>query len=244
MRNVLVTGTNGGIGSAIAKHLVEEGFFVIGSDIGDDIHGLEAYISCDLEKFANEEATRDSISRDLLDLIGDNGLHALVNNAAVLIPAALKDLSMADFAKTMSVNVTATLALIKTLFSSLEKSRGSIVNIGSIHANLTKPGFVAYATSKAALRGLTKSLTVECGARVRVNLIEPAAISTPMLLEGFVNMPDKLDLLHEYHPAGRIGRPEEIASLVSFMISGKCRFMNGAIIPVDGGIASRLHDPV
>ena len=244
MRPVLVTGTNGGIGSAIASHLAEEGFFVIGSDIGEDVNGLEAYVSCDLEMLVNDEATRDAVRGELSGLIGGNGLHALVNNAAVLISAPVTDFSMADFARTMSVNVVAAFALSKLLLSNLEMGRGTIVNIGSIHASLTKPGFVGYATSKAALRGLTQSLAVECGARVRVNLIEPAAISTPMLLEGFTEMPDKLGLLHEYHPAGRIGRPEEIANLVSFLISDKCRFLNGAVIPGSGGIASRLHDPV
>ncbi len=74
--------------------------------------------------------------------------------------------------------------------------------------------FISYATSKAALGGLTQSLAVDCGEDIRVNMIEPAAIATPMLLEGFVDNPEAREGLEEYHPVGRLGLPVEVAELV------------------------------
>lgn len=244
MKGVVVTGSNGGIGTAITDVLRESGYFVIGSDVGGDSNNLDAYIDCDLEKFVVEPALRASFARDVELLLGGMKLTALVNNAAILKTSRMQTIQLSDFAETLNVNVIAAFALSQILYKSLEASAGSIVNIGSIHAKQTKPGFINYATSKAALRGLTQAMAVECGAKFRVNLIEPAAIATPMLLAGFVESPEAFQGLEEYHPVGRIGHPREVAEIVAFLISGKSSFMNGSIIAVDGGIAARLHDPV
>jgi NAD(P)-dependent dehydrogenase (short-subunit alcohol dehydrogenase family) len=241
---VVVTGSNGGIGTAITEVLIENGYFVIGSDVGPDRSNLGAYIDCDLKRFVAEPKLRDEFVRNVETMLAGRQLTALVNNAASLENSDLKTLQLSDFLSTMDVNVTAVLGLSQALLSLLEQSNGAIVNIGSIHAKLTKPGFVSYATSKAALRGLTQAMAVECGASIRVNVIEPAAIATPMLLAGFANNPALFEGLEDYHPVGRIGQPREVADMVDFLISGKSRFMNGAVIELDGGIGVRLHDPV
>jgi NAD(P)-dependent dehydrogenase (short-subunit alcohol dehydrogenase family) len=117
------------------------------------------------------------------------------------------------------------------------------VNISSIHARLTKPDFVAYATSKAALSGLTRAMAVDLGDRIRVNAIEPAAISTPMLKAGFESHPEQYAALARCHPQGRMGTPTEVAALALSLVSGELRFMHGACVGLDGGISARLHDP-
>ena len=109
-----------------------------------------------------------------------------------------------------SVNFFAPVEISKAFLDDLSKNNGSILNIGSIHRELTKPYFSAYATSKSALAGLTKSLSVEFGDKIRVNAIEPAAIETSMLKAGFKDHPDKLKKLADFHPSKKIGKPEDI----------------------------------
>jgi NAD(P)-dependent dehydrogenase (short-subunit alcohol dehydrogenase family) len=102
---------------------------------------------------------------------------------------------------------------------------------------------VCYATSKAALVGLTRALAVDLGSRVRVNAINPAAVATPMLLDGFKGKEALYAALGGMHPLGRIAEPAEIAQVALFLASRKAAFITGAAFDVDGGILSRLHDP-
>ena len=131
----------------------------------------------------------------------------------------------------------------KAFLPHLIRQRGSIIHIGSIHSKLTKPGFTAYATSKAALAGLTNSMAVEFGNSVRVNAIEPAAIATPMLEAGFEGNSGLRDQLNQCHPTGKIGLPEDIASAALFLLDPANRFANGCVLSLGGGIHGRLHDP-
>ncbi|HNC04229.1 MAG TPA: SDR family oxidoreductase, partial [Agitococcus sp.] len=156
----------------------------------------------------------------------------------------VEQLTLESFQISQNVNVTAPFLLIKALLPELEKVKGSIINIASIHAQLTKPEFVAYATSKSALVGLTQALAVEVGARVRVNAISPAAIATPMLQAGFEGNAAAYTALKSHHPCGDIGVPEEVANLAVFLASNQARFINGANISINGAIGARLHDPV
>jgi NAD(P)-dependent dehydrogenase (short-subunit alcohol dehydrogenase family) len=118
-----------------------------------------------------------------------------------------------------------------------------VVNIGSIHSALTKPRFTCYATSKAALGGLTRSLAVELGGTVRVNELNPAATDTPMLRAGFEGKPGAFERLAAVHPAGRIAAPDEVARAALFLTSDAASFINGESLRVDGGVGVRLHDP-
>ena len=94
-----------------------------------------------------------------------------MNNAAVQILAPADAITFDQWRETLDTNLLAPFLLTQALLPELERGRGSVVNVASIHANLTKPGFVAYATSKAALVGLTRSLAVDLGGRVRVNAV-------------------------------------------------------------------------
>ena len=107
------------------------------------------------------------------------------HNGKDAVLGSFEQLSASDWHETMAVNLLAPVAISRALLPELKRQHGSIVHIGSIHSQLTKPGFTAYATSKAALAGLTRAMAVELGGSVRVNAIEPAAIATPMLAAGF-----------------------------------------------------------
>jgi NAD(P)-dependent dehydrogenase (short-subunit alcohol dehydrogenase family) len=152
-------------------------------------------------------------------------------------------LTRSDWQSTLDINLVAPFLLTQALLPELERAEGAVVNISSIHAKLTKANFVAYATSKAALSGMTRAMAVDLGARVRVNAIEAAAIDTEMLRAGFASSPAGLDELADYHPSGAIGTPRELAKLCLYLATSESPFLDGATIGLDGGISGRLFDP-
>jgi NAD(P)-dependent dehydrogenase (short-subunit alcohol dehydrogenase family) len=168
----------------------------------------------------------------------------LINNAAVQILKPSGQLTLDDWQHTLNINLLAPFLLAQALLPELEKAKGSVINIASVHAVATKPEFVCYATSKAALVGLTKSMAVDLGPRVRINAICPAAVATPMLRAGFEGRKDAFEELSRMHPLGRVASPDEIAGVALFLASSQAGFITGTSIYVDGGICSRLHDPV
>lgn len=243
---VVITGANGGIGEALCETFMAEGFGIIATDIQDTAKiGLKHshYVSIDLNRLVVDEAYGNKQTAEVLRLIGESRLHCLVNNAAVQILGGVDSLSRSDWQTTLNVNLQAPFFLAQAFASKLEAAKGSIVNISSIHAKLTKKNFVAYATSKAALTGMTKAIALDAGNRIRVNAIEPAAIATDMLKAGFAGKPDKFQQLKDYHPSKSIGEPGEVAKLAVFLASDQAHFIHGSCINISGGISNCLHDP-
>ncbi len=242
----MITGAAGGIGRALVSTFLSAGYRVIAIDRAASqtrSHENLNYLKADLQQLVNDEAYAQEIKTRLQDLIGHQPLRCLINNAAIQQLGPVEELTREHWSLTLDINVQGPFFLLQALLPSLERAQGCVVNIGSIHARLTKPGFTAYATSKAALRGLTQATAVELGSRVRVNLIEPAAIETDMLKAGFEGNPEGLAALAACHPVGRIGTPEEVATLALQIIDGDLKFLNGVIIGLNGGIGARLHDP-
>ena len=168
----------------------------------------------------------------------------LINNAAEQILKSVSELEWEDLDSSLGVNTFAPFFLIKGLLDELKLSHGTVINISSIHAKLTKPRFTCYAASKAALEALTRSLALELSPLgISVNAVAPAAISTQMLLEGFKDTPDKLKTLKSYHPSRLIGTPQEVSLFVKAITDQEGGFLTGAVIDFNGGIAGRLHDP-
>ncbi|MFT5710282.1 MAG: NAD(P)-dependent dehydrogenase (short-subunit alcohol dehydrogenase family) [Halioglobus sp.] len=242
-RTILITGANGGIGRALCQGFADAHWRVIASDIHEVAQiPVDHYVSLDLNQFATQSLVYQQARDELLALLPE-GLDCLINNAAFQAVASVSEMSMDDWQHSVNINITAPFLLIRALLDSLEISQGNVINIISIHANLTKPYFSAYATSKAALEGLTRSLAVELGHRVRVNAISPAAIMTPMLKAGFKYNAEGMSLLESYHPTQCIGSAEDVTNLAVYLADNSSKFLNGAIVNLDGGIASRLHDP-
>lgn len=238
---VVITGCSGGIGQALCAAFQRHGAWVIGIDMQSVGQHVDAWLPADLQCLA---AGDTRLIDGIVEAAGGRPIRTLVNNAACQLLGPAAGLSLTDWRRTMDVNLMAPVVLSSLLLTHLAAARGSIINIASIHANQTKPGFVAYATSKAALVGFTKSLAVDVGEQVRVNAILPAAIRTPMLEAGFADQPEQLRKLEQYHPSQSIGEPGDVAALAVFLSGEAGAFMNGAVIALDGGISSRLHDPV
>ena len=238
----VITGASGGIGHALCAEFGRVGYRVIATDvIRATEFSCDHFVEADLKAICREEGRLKRFVQELG--LPASGLTVLINNAAVQILNRTETVSRQDWRDTLDVNVLAPFLLTQALLQYLERAGGSVVNIGSVHAAATKPGFVCYATSKAALVGLTRALAVDLGGRVRVNAINPAAVATPMLLEGFKGKNSQFATLGGMHPVGRIAVPAEIAQAAIFLASPHAAFVTGAAFDVDGGILSRLHDP-
>lgn len=239
-KSVVITGVLGGIGQALAKVFKDAGYRVIGLDIKEQENECDIFFRFDLNAYCDDFRYRASQNEKFHREI--SRVDVLINNAAVQLLGSIPDINLADWNETLNVNLTGPLFLSQYFFQKLEKWNGSIINIASIHQQLTKKRFVAYATSKSALVGLTKAMSVDLQGKVRVNCISPAAIDTPMLLNGFNNSIEKVDELNKLHPLQRIGRPEEVAQLALLLAESKVGFINGANITIDGGIGNVLKD--
>lgn len=243
-KSALITGAAGGLGHAMVKAFRDAGYRVIATDIVERPKYLvcDHYIKADLCRYAEENAYANQINAILNDQL-DGGLDVLINNAAIQILGKADLLTRQDWRTTLDVNLLAPFFLIQSMISVLENVHGCVINIGSIHARLTKQNFVAYATSKAAMAGMTRALAIDFGARIRVNAIEPGALETNMLLDSFSKHPELYQELSSCHPIGRIGYTQEIASAALWLASEECSFIHGECIRIDGGISNRLHDP-
>jgi NAD(P)-dependent dehydrogenase (short-subunit alcohol dehydrogenase family) len=241
-KTVLITGAAGGIGHALCEAFSLAEYKVIATDIFEPENVVcDKFIITDLKLFCRDKYYRDDFIKNLQ--LSEYHLSTLVNNAATQILNSTEELSIDDWQETLEVNLLAPFFLTQALLLPLEKHHGSVVNIGSVHATATKQRFIAYATSKSALAGLTHALAVDLGQRIRVNTINPAAVETPMLLDGFKGKESLYQELASMHPLGRIAQPSEIAQVALFLASEKASFISGTTINVDGGILSRLHDP-
>lgn len=244
-RAALITGLAGGIGVALGRVFREAGYRVVGLGRSAPADGVcDAFVAADLAVLGRDEAALAALWPQVEAALGDAALAVLVNNAAVQHLGGAGELAWDQWQDTLAVNLSAPFALTRAALPALRAARGCVVNIGSVHAQSTKPGFAAYATSKAALHGLTRALAVDLGPEVRVVALAPAAIDTPMLRAGFEGRSEAFAALEGVHPAGRIGQPDEVARAALFLASPDAGFITGSVLWQDGGVLSRLHDPV
>lgn len=241
----LITGANGGIGKALVTCFAENGFSVIATDITDftvDAQNI-VNVKIDLEQLVQDEVYASSLLDRVNKITEGDGITALVNNAAIQILGSVKNVTRQDWQKSMNVNVSAPFFTTQLFLDSLKANNGAVVNISSIHALQTKRNFVTYATSKGALSSLTRNMAVDLGNAVRVNAIEPAAVSTDMLRAGFEGKEEQFKMLEAFHPIARIATPEEVAQLALFLCSEQSSFIHGACLNATGGIHGCLSDP-
>lgn len=244
---VLVTGANGGIGKALVTEFIDSGYQVIATDISDWIEiDLEqvVFLQIDLQQFVASESYAKAFADKVSEITNSIGISALINNAAIQILGDCANINRTQWQNSFDVNLSAPFFMVQTFLAELTKNSGSIVNVSSIHATQTKKDFVAYATTKAGLSALTRNLAVDLGNKVRINAIEPAAVSTDMLRAGFDGREENFKMLEQFHPMERIASPQEVAELAVFLCSGKASFVHGACISASGGIQGCLSDPL
>ena len=224
-RRAIVTGAASGIGEATARRLRADGAEVIAVDRA----GVD--VNVDL-------ATDEGIAAVIAEA-GDR-LDILVNNAGVNPVASLAEFEDAQWDVSLAVNVTAPFKLSRGLAPLLAQSKaGRIINTGSIMSSLGDAKFMAYAASKHAILGLTRSLANELGPMgITVNCVQPGAIVTGMTRPTFDAIPEAAEYYRARSPLGRLGQPEDIADVFAFLASDDARFITGQGIMVDGGVMS------
>ncbi len=224
---VVVTGAAGGQGSAEARALAVEGATVIATDV-DAPRLDDDRILCRALDVTSEEAWSE-LARWLRSEHGR--VDGLVNNAGISMRLRLAEITLADFERVMAVNVNGALLGTQAI-TPLMGGGGSIVNVSSV-AGLLGYHAVGYTISKWGIRALSRVASLELGPRgIRVNTILPGFIETPMT----ASAPEAFRRANvEVTPLGRVGRAEEVAPLIVFLISDESSFITGAEIAVDGG---------
>jgi glucose 1-dehydrogenase len=246
----IVTGAGTGIGQSIAKRLGSEGAKIIVDYVGES-SGAEATRSAIQQSGGEAEILEADVTKldDVRKLVDTawtrfGSADILVNNAGVEHKADFCDVTEADYDKVMSVNLHGPFFLTQEVVRRLRGARkpGRIINISSVHEDMTFPGFSTYCCSKGAIRMLARDLAVELGPLgITVNNVDPGAIDTPINKALLEDKP-KLDALLENIPLGRLGTPDDVASVVAFLASEDAAYITGASLVVDGGLMRSYHE--
>lgn len=244
-KTAVVTGCNGGIGSATCEYFHSKGWQVIGIDS----RPREAAV--DFVDFIQFDIGQLDRLPELFATINSktSSIGVLVNNAAVQVCKHFLEVTHEDWNRVMDVNMAAPFFLVQHLYPLLKAGTGSVVNVSSVHAVATSRDILAYAASKGGLVTLTRSLAIECSSDgVRVNAILPGAVDTSMLRDGLSrghvegNSPEQLvRALGLKHLIGRVGQPSEIAKSIFFLSNNEySSFVTGQCLTADGGATIRL----
>jgi len=233
----VVTGAEGGIGNAIVERLVADGMTVAAVDVRP-MKPAQDYVynfSCDVA----DPVQVDALVRLVEAKVGRAS--AVVNCAGIgLWFKRIGEISAEEWNRVIGVNLSGAFFVSRGFLPALEEQRGSVVNVASVHGVATAPGYAAYAASKAGLFGLTKGIAVDYGKDgVRANCIVLGSVDTDMTRDYEAEALQRGLVVHQIRPWERTG-PESVADVVSFLLSSGATFLNGALVPVDGGLLSWL----
>jgi len=245
----VVTGSSKGIGKAIALAFANSNEYY-GIVVNSRKPNEAQYIS---EQIKSSNSNCDSISitadiskeEDCIRLIEETIKHykridVLVNNAGIQKDIPLTETTLSDWYKIISVDLTGPFVCSREAVRYMQKQQdpkgGCIINISSVHQVIPKPHYVPYATSKAGIEMMTKTMALELAKYgIRANVVAPGAVETDMNIELQTNKVELENVLKRI-PVGRIGKPEEIANVVEFLASDKALYVTGTTVLVDGGM--------
>jgi 3alpha(or 20beta)-hydroxysteroid dehydrogenase len=242
----IITGAARGQGEAEARLFVREGAKVVLADVLDDLGKKVAEELGDAATYVHLDVSAESDWAGAVDAAARYGaLTVLVNNAAIIMPAAIEDTTLDDYMKVVNVNQVGCFLGMRSVIAPMKAAgKGSIVNISSIDGFNSHNGLVSYTATKFAIRGMTKTAALELGRfGIRVNSVHPGGVNTIM------GNPTSVDeeLINQFafasHAIPRIGRPEEIANVVLFLASDEASYCTGSEFIADGGWLAGVLEP-
>jgi NAD(P)-dependent dehydrogenase (short-subunit alcohol dehydrogenase family) len=241
----LITGGGQGIGKAIAARLLELGMKVAIAE-ADAEAGRETEAELKTKGtilFVETDVAREADVKRAIELTEARlgGLDALINNAGINIVKPLAALTLDEWRRVIDTNLTSYLLGAKYAAPALKARNGTIVNLASTRALMSEPNTESYAASKGGIVALTHALAASLAPDIRVNCISPGWIDVSAWKKSTKRKPAQLRPEdHAQHLAGRVGRPEDIASLVAFLIGPEAGFITGANFVVDGGMTRKM----
>jgi len=241
----LVTGGGRGIGRAIVRRLVEEGAraCIVDPDRHGGTDAAREYGAAVLYVRGSVASERD-VRRAVAACVKWGGrLDGVVNNAGLtsVKVGRLDDISLATWKKFIDTNLTGVFLVTRAAVEHLRRTKGAVVNLSSTRAMMSEPETEPYAATKGGILALTHAMAISLGPDVRVNCISPGWIATDSYGPRDERKPPKLSKKdHAQHPVGRVGRPEDIASLCAWLLSDEAGFVTGQNVISDGGLTKKM----
>ncbi len=227
-RNVLVVGGSSGIGLAVVKELVAAGDNVwVWSRTTGALEGIAGITHHTVDVLANEELPTDELPDQLSGLVYCPGSINL---------KPFRGFKSEDFRQEFEINVVGAVRCLQATERKLKRGNGSVVLFSTVAVQRGLTFHSAISAAKGALEGLTRALAAEWAPKVRVNAIAPSLTDTPMA-KGLLSSEDKRKASAERHPLKRLGQPEEIAAMATFLLGPSAAFMTGQVIGMDGGMS-------
>lgn len=244
---VLITGAGSGIGRETAIVFAKNGAKVVVTDVDEkagketvdeivkilaedpDNRGDAFFIKLDV---SNREQTRQ-VAKEVIDKYGE--IDVLINNAGIIQDALVTKMTEDNWNRVIDIDLKGPFNMVQSVIDNMiEHKIGEIINVSSIVGVYGNVGQANYAAAKAGLIGLTKTLAKELGRKgIRVNAVAPGFIQTHMTSA----LPEKiLEMMKEKTPLKRLGQPSDVANTLLFLASDEANFINGTVIPVDGGL--------
>lgn len=242
-KTIIITGGANGIGAACADAFYEAGANVCVLDLSNENNQKNnprwLYQNVDVSKSVDVEKA----IKVVYEKFGD--IHFLVNNAGIQRYGSVVDTSEEEWDQVMNINLKSYFLCSKYVIPFMKKnSDGAIINLSSVQAFVTQENVAAYAASKTAILGLTRSIAIDFAPHIRCIAVCPGTIDTPMLQSAIALSPNPHEVMKEcedMHLLHRIGQPEEVASLVKFLCSDEAAFITGESIRMDGGLGIKIQ---
>ena len=231
MKNILLIGGSYGIGASLTKIIANDNNVIVASRTKpqDEINNV---------KYLSFDALNDEIDQNELPEIIDGFVY--FPGSINLRP--FKGLSIDSFKQDLEINVLSLIKVLKSILPRLSLSNNSsLVFLSTVAVTQGMPFHSSVATAKGAIEGLAKSLAAEYAPNMRVNVIAPSIVDTP-LANRFLNNEIKIQKSAEKHPLNRVGNKEDIAEIIKFLLSDKSSWMTGQILSVDGGLSTLIKN--